>query len=104
MPDDKKTQTKDGSMSKLKDLNKIIKTLEEKTDILVKTMKELREKVETAKKINTKNLKKVKELELNRNIDKKIKYFKDDEQQIHYKINQVKLQKKLILENINKAV
>ena len=73
MPDDKKTQTKDGSMSKLKDLNKIIKTLEEKTDILVKTMKELREKVETAKKINTKNLKKVKELELNRNIDKKIK-------------------------------
>ena len=104
MPDDKKTETKDGSMSKLKELNKIIKTLEEKTDILVKTMKELREKVETTKRINTKNLKKVKELELNRNIDKKIKYFKDDEQQVHYKINQLKLQKKLVLENINTAV
>ena len=104
MPDDKKTQIKDDSMSKLKELNKIIKILEEKTEILVNTKKELRLKVDTAKKINTKNLKKVKELELNRNIDKKIKYFKDDEQQIHYKINQVKLQKKLILENINKAV
>ena len=91
-------------MSKLKDLNKIIKTLERKTEILVNTMKELREKVEMAKKINTKNLKKVKELELNRNIDKKIKYFKDDEQQIHYKISKIKQEKKVILENINTAV
>ena len=42
MPDDKKTQIKDDSMSKLKELNKIIKILEEKTEILVNTKKELR--------------------------------------------------------------
>ena len=46
----------------------------------------------------------MKELELNRNIDKKIKYFKDDEQQIHYKISKIKQEKKVILENINTAV